>query len=277
MVGSMKLLCLGVVVFIILSFFLIEPVICYDNTEYDFSIAPPSGWQVQEEPSEMIAVMFIEQSSLASVNVVIQDGVEISIEEWTDADTDYYESYLSSNFDNYNLLFSGQRYVNQMPAHEFVYTASVEGVDVKGKQIMLSENDRLYVITCTALLTDFTIKVATFEECIQSFRILSFAAPSPKVEVGDLNLVLIITLVVVMVVIVISMVLLLKRKNKNVSNVNYSINADASSIQTQTSHNQSSVNIEAKNEDTPNFCRYCGKETKIGTVFCEKCGKRLVD
>jgi hypothetical protein len=283
-VGSMKRLrYVELAIFLCLSLTFIQSVSAYDSGQYEFSITPPSGWQVEENPSEMVVVAFVDPSltSGASINIVVKEGVEASMEDWTNADTEYITTYLSSIFDNFQLLFNGQRIVNGVNGYEFICTTSINGVEMKMEQVIFTGNGKMYVITCTALSSEYSSKVVDFTQCIESFKINSLASASPNSNItnsSDSGYGLIIGLIVLIVVLlVVSIIVVLKREKMATNNSNYPINNNQQTTPPPPKYNQPNISIETKQVDTPNFCRYCGKTTKTDTVFCESCGKRLTD
>lgn len=149
------------------TFFLINPIFGYENNEYGFSIEAPSGWAVNEDTGiALMVVMFTDPSSGSSINVVVEETIGTLIP--------YVESSKNSlvtTFEDFILLSEGTRVIGGMTCYELVYTYELQGMNLKGKQIYFIESGKAYLITCTALETQYVNSLIAFENCLATFRI----------------------------------------------------------------------------------------------------------
>ena len=241
------------------SLLLTESTFAYENAEYNFTINTPSMWEIDEDTGiELVLVTFIEPDSRASINIVI--------EETRGTLLDYIEGSkvgLAGSFDDYVLVYEGSRVIGGLDCYEIVSTwTESDTLELKMKQIIFVEDGIGYVLTCGSLESDYSTYLVDFENSVTSFRITSDSATSPL----NLDSLIIIGFVII-AIIVLLLVLFMFRRTKNVQ----------SSIQQPDSGYSSPeiADVKVNVGSSPKFCRHCGAETKIDTVFCDNCGKRL--
>lgn len=144
--------------------FSVSMVSAYDNSQYGFSITPPSGWSIAENASGVF-VMFTSTSSGSSINVV---GEETSLSLLVAVSN---TKPVLAAFENYNLLSEGSRVIGGLDCYELVFTWTYQGIDLKVKQVYFVEHDYAFIITCSALEPQYDASSIAFENSLETFRI----------------------------------------------------------------------------------------------------------
>ena len=250
-------------IILLTSFFfvsiLIQSVSAFDNIEHNFTITPPSGWTT-DELEGIIVVMFLEPSfhTGASINIAVEE-THGTLAQYIDGA----KSYVEDLFDDYVIVSEGSRIVGGMDCYNMVATYVYEGVELKASQFIFLESGKAYVITCSSFSSEYTSLLLDFENCVDTFRIGDSSSGTTS---GDNTLIigLIIAVIVLAVAVLLAVILLRKRKTESPVMTNELANAPATDVRVEATTN-------------PRFCRFCGAETKVDTVFCENCGKRLGD
>jgi hypothetical protein len=258
-------------VLILSALSLVQVVQAYHNSEYGFSITPPTGWGTMDLQGVVIA--FADPSvatSGGSINVVTEE-TRGTLAQYV-AGT---KTTLATTFNNYNLVSEGSLLVNGLDCYSIVSTWTQSNTDLKAQQVIFVENGRAYVITCGAFVPKYVDVVADFLPSIQSFMIDSVSTV-PTASSSSLNdtsnnsnsvATIAIIAVVIIALVAVTAISFLKRKQKTDYGNNVSSNS-ASSASTLMS-NSHDVN------GAPQFCRYCGAQTKSDSIFCDNCGKQL--
>ena len=254
-----KLLYLFLFSLIIVSLICINVVSAYENTEFGFTIDSPLLWDLNENTgTDYISVAFENSYTGSSINIGVEETYDSSLLD----NIEGIKVFLEGSFDDFNLVYEVRRVIGGLDCYEIVYTATLYDLAFKTKQVVFVEGGMGYVITCNAFESEFSSSLLDFENSITSFRITSDSTALPL----NLDMIIIVGLVII-VIIVLLLVLFMLKKGKDVQ----------SSIQQPDSSyvSHSPVNVKISVDSVPKFCRNCGAETKVDTVFCEKCGKQL--
>ena len=147
----------------------------YTNEEYNFSIAPPSGWTV-DDTTTGAAVFFYgptEEGFMVNVNIQVESlPTTMTLEEYASAA----KEQLAIAFSNYELVSEGTRVINEVNAYELVSTFTQGEIDLKMKQVLLVKAKKAYVITYGALPTTYQKYLSAFESSVETFKIIE---PTP--------------------------------------------------------------------------------------------------
>lgn len=144
----------------------------YENLEYDFSITPPSGWSV-DEVGEDIVVEFVNYDSFSYI-MVGQEMTNLNLSEYVTYGTSDNEQW----YTNYFLVSERSRVINGLNCYEIVFTLT-DDLEFQLKQVFFVKNDRAYIISCTALKSEYATDNVAFEQSIQSFQLISNIDQTP--------------------------------------------------------------------------------------------------
>jgi hypothetical protein len=145
----------------------------YVNEEYGISMRPPQGWTIKEESEGMVLVYFlgpIDEGFRININIVVEETtyVEMSLQEYVDACKEQLQSVLKAS-----IISEGSRTIKGHEAYEVVFTWISETYDFQQKQVYLVEKGNGYVITCTALQTNYDNYVPDFDESVETFEFIA--------------------------------------------------------------------------------------------------------
>lgn len=245
---------------LIVSILEIHFVFAYENTEFGFTIDPPPMWDLNEDTGvNYMPVVFVDSYTGASINIVLE---EVRGSLWDNIEGT--KVILESSFDDYTLVYEASRVIGGLDCYELVSTWNQFDFLIKAKQVVFVEDGTAYTITCSALESEFDNFLLDFENSITSFRLTSEPDTLP------INLdAIILGGIVFIAVIVILLLLFVFRTEKEIQ---------TSIQQPDSPYVSPSSDDEKSNVDSvPKYCRKCGSETKSDTVFCENCGKKLID
>jgi len=161
-----------VLIAIILYLFLAQTVFAYGNVQYGFSINPPSGWSVEEEAGEF-PVTFVNYDTFSNINV----GVEVTSK--TLSEYVAYSKPSLQTLNDYILVSEGSRVINGLNSYEIVFTMTDDELEYELKQVIIVQNGKAYVISCTALKSEYANSASAFEQSIQSFQLVPNPTPVP--------------------------------------------------------------------------------------------------
>lgn len=162
----------------------------YHNEKYGFSIQPPSGWTVDESGLMGTAVIFIgptKEDFTVNINILVEDAQGMTLDEYISAS----KPQLSQILTNYQLVSEGSKVIGGLDTYALVYTHTMGVFDLEVKQVALLEDDKAYVITFTALQSNYDEYLPAFEASVETFKI------EPK-----MNQLLVVGIIVVVVIII---------------------------------------------------------------------------
>ena len=148
---------------ILISFSMVS---AYDNLAHGFSITPPSGWSIEENTSEGVIVMFRDIPSGSTISVVGEEASYSLLELvaiMKQTLTDYYE--------NYTFVSEGSREIGGLDCYEIVYTNTYLGINWKNKLVFFVDLGKYFLVTCSAVESQYANYSLDFENCIETFRI----------------------------------------------------------------------------------------------------------
>lgn len=208
----------------LISLFLISAVVtsfsiqlahAYNNTTYGFSITSPAGWAVNEGVSGTV-VMFVgpvipETGGNININVVVGNTTETLSEAISSVEAAY-----PTDFTNFSLVSESSRNIGGLNSYEIVFKFSQEGNDFKDKQIFFIENGQDFIITCTALPSNYDTYLPTFEQSLQTFQLTSPSSLTQQPTAGIPYTILLVVVAIVIVVIVVIVAVARSRDRKSV-------------------------------------------------------------
>ncbi len=240
----------------------------YHNSEYGFSITPPTGWGTVD--AQGVAIAFGDPSVAttgASINVATEE-TRVAFSQYVAGS----KTTLSTTLNNYNIVSEGSLVVNGLDCYSIVSTWTQNNIDFKAEQVIFVENGRAYVITCASFVSQFGNVFAYFLPSIDSFQIDSASTtPTDSASLtesfSNSSLVAAIAIIAVVIIAVVAVMALffLKKRQQTESDGNRASTSPATTV----AHNGDT------SDNTPRFCRYCGEKTKNDSVFCDNCGKQL--
>jgi hypothetical protein len=169
------------------------PVFCavnpqaYVNRTHGFSINPPTGWTVNDTGVSPPVVVFFYEPVMPETGgkININIGVEttsLTLNQYVAASKSQYASV----FLNFNLVSESNRNIGGLDEYELVFTLTyMPGANVsnthtfnfKQKQVIFVEKGKAYILTFTALPTNYEDYLPAFEESLQMFKMLGQEPP----------------------------------------------------------------------------------------------------
>ena len=152
---------------------LVDP--AYVDSKNQFSINPPAGWLIDASGTLGTAViLYGPTDSNFRINMnVITEATSLSLSDYVISA----KAQLSSGLNNYQLVSETPTSIGGVAADELVNTFTQGSTNIKDKQDILVQNGKAYVVTSTALQTNYGTYQALFDESIQTFKIVGAAFP----------------------------------------------------------------------------------------------------
>src|SRR6266568_3893191 len=154
----------------------------YVNSSNRFSLNPPSGWTVDSSGVYGTAVVFYGPTDTGfrvNMNVIVE-STSLTLNAYVSAS----KSQLSASLTNYNLVSEGPTTIGGIDAYELVGTFTQGSFNIKNKQDFLVQNQKAYVITSTALQSNYGTYQPVFDESVQTFTLTGTAFPWTTVIIG---------------------------------------------------------------------------------------------
>jgi DcrB-like protein len=147
----------------------------YVNSNNQFSINPPSGWTVDSSGVYGTTVVFYGPTDTGfriNMNIVVE-STSLSLSAYVSAS----KAQLYSSLTNYNLVSEGAKTIGGLNGYELVGTFTQGAANIKNKQDFLVQNGKAYVITSTALQSNYDTYQPAFDESVQTFQLTAPAFP----------------------------------------------------------------------------------------------------
>jgi hypothetical protein len=161
----------------------------YQNTTYGVKMRYPSGWQVAQfnnsaaSPTKLVAG-FLSPIGVQSITDRIPENILVAVENLSSRDmglapyTTLQLSLLSEGTQGFNLVESLPTTIARNPAHQVVYTETLEQLKLKKMQVWTVKDGMAYLIIYAADEADYSSQLPTVKKMLGSFEILNTA---PKV------------------------------------------------------------------------------------------------
>ena len=196
--------------FAVLASMLVSSAYAYNNDTYGFSITAPGGWTYSEGVSGTVVIFYgptmPETGTDVNINIVAATTSETLSEVISSVKASY-----PTDFSSFSLVSETSRIIGGLNSYELVYTLSDSGNDFKQKQVVFIENGEGFIITCTAIPSNYDTYLPTFEQSIQTFQLTSSAPGEFPILIGLVVVAIVIVVVIVVVVIVVVFVFLRKK------------------------------------------------------------------
>jgi len=143
----------------------------YVNSNNRFSINPPSGWTVDSSGAYGTAVVFYGPTDTGfrvNMNVIVE-STSLTLSAYVSAA----KTQLSQGLTNYYLVSEGPKTIGGVDAYELVNTFTQGAFNIKDKQTILVQNQKGYVITSTALQSNYDTYQPVFDESVQTFKLVA--------------------------------------------------------------------------------------------------------
>lgn len=141
----------------------------YTDKKAGFAFTPPSKWK-QQRGAEYGAIVFFmspNPETGANMNIVTEDlPGPMSLSAYSKAAM----SQMGQVLDNYKRVSYKEVQIGSMKAGEHVYTASTEGMKLKGKQLWFVRGKRTYIFTFTSLNTAYNRYIGEFDKSVRTVR-----------------------------------------------------------------------------------------------------------
>ena len=148
----------------------------YVDSRNLFSINPPSGWTIDSSGAYGTAVILYgpnESSFRINMDVIVR-FTSLSLSDYVAAS----KTQLSTGLTNYHLVSEKSTIIGGIAADELVNNFTQGAFSLKDQQDYLVQNGRAYIITSTAVQTDYSTYQPSFAESVQTFQVTTAPAPA---------------------------------------------------------------------------------------------------
>lgn len=146
----------------------------YVDSNNQFSINPPSGWTVDSSGAYGTAVILygpVDSNFRINMNILVQ-ATTMSLSAYVSSA----KSQLAASLTNYALVSEGSTTIGGVAAYQLVNTFTQGSYNIKDSQYILVQNQKAYIITSTALQSNYATYQPSFDESAQTFKL---TAPAP--------------------------------------------------------------------------------------------------
>ena len=159
----------------------------YQNNTYGLKMQYPSGWQVAQfnnsaaNPAKLV-VGFLSPIGVQRATDRIPENILVAVENLSSRNmglapyTTLQLSLLSEGTQGFNLVESLPTTIANNPAHQIVYTETLEQLALKKMQVWTIKDGIAYLIIYAADESDYSDQLPTVRKMLDSFEILT-AAP----------------------------------------------------------------------------------------------------
>jgi len=154
----------------------------YVDSKNQFSINPPSGWTVDSSGAYGTAVILYgptDSNFRMNMNLIIE-ATSLSLTAYVSSA----KSQLSTSLTSYQLVSETSTTIGGVAADELVNTFTQGSYSIEDKEDILVQNQKAYVITSTALQTNYGTYQPAFDESVQTFKLTGTAFPWTTVIIG---------------------------------------------------------------------------------------------
>jgi hypothetical protein len=147
----------------------------YVNSNNQFSMNPPSGRGVDSSGIYGTTVVFYGPTDTGfrvNMNVVVE-STSLTLSAYVSAS----KSQLYAGLTNYYIVSEGPKTIGGIDGYELVGTFTQGASSIKNKQDFLVQNQKAYVITSTALQSNYDTYQPVFDESVQTFKLLAPGFP----------------------------------------------------------------------------------------------------
>jgi hypothetical protein len=158
----------------------------YQNNTYGLKMQYPSGWQVAQfnnsaaTPTKLV-VGFLSPIGVQRATDRIPENILVAVENLSSRNmglapyTTLQLSLLSEGTQGFNLVESLPTTIANNPAHQIVYTETLEQLALKKMQVWTIKDGIAYLIIYAADESDYSDQLPTIRKMLDSFKILTTA------------------------------------------------------------------------------------------------------
>jgi hypothetical protein len=207
-----QIACVSTTVMITILMLIIPLAYAYDNSTYNFSITPPSGWSTKESVQGVI-VQFVGPADPdtgavnINVNVVETDLTLEGVVSETKQDW-------STTLADYSLISEGSSNINGRNGYELEVSFQSNGDTIKQDTVLFVENGQMFQVSYVAGPTTYDTYSNTYAESLQTFQIKS-PLLSFSFEITGIPFLLLV--IAIIVIVLVAVVALSRRKRKSKS------------------------------------------------------------
>ncbi|MFZ0011497.1 MAG: PsbP-related protein [Halobacteriota archaeon] len=139
------------------------------NSSKGFTVKYPTDWSKPQEQQNGNLVLFLTPTNNAAENLNVQVA-NLSANETLATVTKDITSAAQSN-DNFTQIEATNTTLAGLPAYKIVYTATVNGDQLKALQTWTVKDSKVYVITYKAAPNNYDTYASTAQQMIDSFQI----------------------------------------------------------------------------------------------------------
>ena len=175
----------------------------YVNSTNQFSINPPLGWTVDSSGAFGTTVILYgptDSNFRINMNLIIE-ATSLSLSDYVSAA----KSQLSSSLNNYQLVSEASITIGGVAADELVNKFTQGSYSIEDKQDILVQNQKAYIITSTALQSNYATYQPSFDESVQTFKLTGTAFPW--------TIVIVVAIIAILVIVGLT-IFLVRRKGK---------------------------------------------------------------
>jgi serine/threonine-protein kinase len=159
----------------------------HQNTTYGIKLQYPSGWEVAQfnnsaaNPTKLV-VGFLSPIGVQRATDRIPENVLVGVENLSSRNMDLAPyttlqlSLLSAGTQGFNLVESLPTTIANNPAHQIVYTETLDQLNLKKMQVWTVKDGIAYLIIYAADEADYSDQLPTVRKMLDSFEIIN-AAP----------------------------------------------------------------------------------------------------
>jgi hypothetical protein len=142
----------------------------YYNYDYGFSIEQPYGWLVEKRIFEPPVMFFGPRLENFTINIIIQvyNNQGMTLDEFVSI----VKQNNSQSLSNYQLVSEQSKKISGLDSYEMVVTHTIENLNLKLKEVLIHENDKVFIISYTALQDYYDEYLSTFDTITETFDIL---------------------------------------------------------------------------------------------------------
>jgi hypothetical protein len=158
----------------------------YQNTTYGIKMQYPSGWEVTDFNNSAAAPVKLVVGFLSPIGVQratdrIPENILVAVENLSSRNmglapyTTLQLSLLSEGTQGFNLVESLPTTIANNPAHQIVYTETLEQLKLKKMQVWTVKDGMAYLIIYAADEADYPSQLPTVKKMLDSFEIINTA------------------------------------------------------------------------------------------------------
>jgi hypothetical protein len=161
------------VTIILIVLFPAQLVNAYDNSQYGFAITGPPEWEATYATQAYGYIVSFGTTSRVMSGMHYSVGIAVIVEDTSATLTDYVsaaKTTLAAKRE-YQLVSEGEINVGELRGYEVVSTYKEYSME-KSKRAYFVENGKAYIIRCRVYADDYDSYLSTFDQTVQTFRII---------------------------------------------------------------------------------------------------------